>query len=296
MVEKALARMHVNWKTDAARPILFMNRAHWAGLHLKHCRVTPGELVDFAPQHHELNMTLDGAVQTKKQSAGGVIFRHSEGAGQMCLTSAGQTMSAVWNQEYEYLALDLEPEYVIHTAIENRFSPRFELAENFSGSDPLIQQIGYALLKESRAENPSGSLYADSLAQSLTLHLLKNYSTASYAAENLHGGLPGYKLNKVTDFINDKLDQDLSLAELASVAGLSRFHFARAFRRSTGMTPLQYLMQRRVERAKELLKNRELPLVEISLLAGFKNQSHFTTLFRKFTSLTPKAWRELKLA
>jgi AraC family transcriptional regulator len=292
-------KMQVNWKTDTARPILFLNRAHWAGLHLKHCRVTPGSLVDFVPQHHELNITLDGAVQTTKQSAGGRIMRHSEGAGQMCLTSAGQTFSAEWDTEYEYVALDLEPEYMVQTAIENRFSPRFELAENFAGNDQLIQQIGYALLKESQAGNPSGSLYADSLTQSLTLHLLKNYSTASYAAhtsENLNGGLPGYKLNKVTDFINDKLDHDLSLAEMATVAGLSRFHFARAFRRSTGITPLQYLMRRRVERAKELLQNRDLPLAQIGLLAGFKNQSHFTTLFRKFTSLTPKAWRELKLA
>ncbi len=288
--------MNVNWKTDSAQPILFINRARWTGLHLKHCRVTPGELVDFVPDHHELNMTLDGAVQTKKQSANGFVVRNSEGAGRMCLTSAGQAMSAVWEHEYEYLALDLVPEYVVQTAIENRFSPRFELAEDFAGADPLIQQIGYALLKESQAENPSGSLYGDSLAQSLTLHLLKNYSTAKSPAENLNGGLAGYKLARVTDFINDKLEEDLTLAELASVAGLSRFHFARAFRRTTGLTPLQYLMKQRIERAKELLKNRELPLVEISFRTGFKNQSHFTTLFRKFTSLTPKAWRELKLA
>jgi len=290
------ANMHVNWKTDTTQPILFLNRAHWHGLHLKHCRATPGTLLDFVPDHHEINMTLEGAVRISKQSAGGLIMRYSEGADRMCLTSAGQAFSADWDIEYEYLSLNLEPDYVLQTAMENRFSPGFELAEDFSGSDPLIQHIGYALLKESQAENPSGSLYADSLTQSLTLHLLKNYSTASYVTENLNGGLPAYKLNKVTDFINDKLDQDLSLAELATVAGLSRFHFSRAFRRSTGMTPLQYLMRQRIERAKELLKNRDLPLVEVGLLTGFKNQSHFTTFFRKFTNLTPRAWRELKLA
>ena len=69
--------MHVNWKTDTARPILFMSKAHWTGVHLKHCRVTPGELLDFVPQHHEINITMDGAVQTRKQSSSGFIVRSS---------------------------------------------------------------------------------------------------------------------------------------------------------------------------------------------------------------------------
>jgi AraC family transcriptional regulator len=100
----------------------------------------------------------------------------------------------------------------------------------------------------------------------------------------------------VREFINENLDEDLSLAEIAAVADLSQYHFARAFRKTTGLTPQQYLMRQRIERAKELLAKDDLPLVEVSLRAGFKNQSHFTTLFRKFTKLTPKTWRELKLA
>ena len=80
--------------------------------------------------------------------------------------------------------------------------------------------------------------------------------------------------------------------EIAAVADLSQFHFARAFRKSTGLTPQQFLMQQRIERAKELLKHDKLPIVEVSLRTGFKNQSHFTSLFRKFTSLTPKMWRD----
>jgi AraC family transcriptional regulator len=288
--------MQVNWKTDAAQPVLFRNLAHWPGVHLKHTRVLPGELLPFAPKYHELNMAIAGSIRTRKQSAGGLQIDVRERAGQMCLTTAGQTMTAKWEGEFEYVAFDIEPEHMVQTAIENRFSPRFELRDDFAGSDALMLQIGHALLREAQTENCADSLYAESLTQTLTLHLLKNYSTASYATENLNGGLPGFKLNRVTDYINDNLGEEITLAELAAVAGLSRFHFSRAFSRSTGCTPQQYLMKQRVERAKDLLADRKLPLAEIGLLAGFKNQSHFTTLFRKFTNLTPKVWREVKLA
>ena len=150
------------------------------------------------------------------------------------------------------------------------------------------------MLAESESETPAGKLYAESLIQTLTLHLLKNYSTAHLKQENIHGGLSGYKLRRVQEYINAHLEEDLSLSEIAAAADLSQFHFARAFRVSTGLTPQQYLMRQRIERAKHLLAENDLPLVEISLQTGFKNQSHFTTLFRKYTKFTPKLWRELK--
>ncbi len=190
----------------------------------------------------------------------------------------------------------LAPDFVRNVAAENRFSADFQFKEIYKDRDSLIQQIGFALLEESKSETPAGNLYTDSLIQTLTLHLLKNYSNAAAVQENTSGGLSGYKLKRVQEFINANLEEDLSLAELAEVADLSQFHFARAFRKSTGQTPQQYLMRQRIERAKELLSKNDLPIVEISLRTGFKNQSHFTTLFRKFTKFTPKLWREMKLA
>ena len=184
----------------------------------------------------------------------------------------------------------------LQTAVENRFSSNFEFEEVYKNQDALIQQIGLTLLEEAHTESPSGRLYADSLIQTLTLHLLKNYTSANSVQETLHGGLSGYKLRRVKEFIDANLEEDLSLAEIAEVADLSQFHFARSFRKTTGQTPQQYLMEQRIERAKQLLSTDDLPLVEVSLRTGFKNQSHFTTLFRKFTNLTPKLWRELKLA
>ena len=91
--------------------------------------------------------------------------------------------------------------------------------------------------------------------------------------------------------ISDNYESDLSLAELASVAGMSPFHFAREFKRTTGTTPHQYLIKFRIERAKALLTESEIPIVEVSSRSGFSHQSHFTRLFRRLTGTTPQSYR-----
>ncbi len=105
------------------------------------------------------------------------------------------------------------------------------------------------------------------------------------------GGLTATKLRQVNDFINENYSRDVKLAELAQVAGMSSFHFAREFKRTTGTTPHQYLIKFRVERAKMLLAKNELPLTEVGLRSGFSHQSHFTRLFRKITGTTPHSYR-----
>ena len=259
-------------------------------------RVLPGRMLEHANPFHEVNINLGGRLTTEKISANGKLVRTKGAAGNLCITPAGQPISAFWEKPLDNMGISFNTDFVVRTAIENRFNSKFEFAEIYKEKDSLIQHIGLALLAEAESETPAGRLYAESLIQTLTLHLLKNYSTANLQQENTHGGLSGYKLRRVQEFINANLEEDLSLAEIAAVCDLSQYHFARAFRASTGLTPQQYLMQQRIERAKELLSKDNLPIVEISLQTGFKNQSHFTTLFRKYTKFTPKLWRELKLA
>lgn len=289
--------VQIIWKTkENQSPYLFKQTAAWTGVKVHRARVLPGRMLEHANSFHEININLGGRLVTERLSANGKIIKTKDAAGNLCLTPAGQPIGASWNCNLDNMGISLDPDFVVQTALENRFASRFEFAEIYGKQDLLVQHIGLALLTVANSESSAGRLYADSLIQTLTLHLLKNYSTAISLQENLNGGLSGYKMRRVKEFIAANLEEDLSLSEIAAIADLSQYHFARAFRKSTGLTPQQYLMRQRIERAKELLAKDDLPIVEISLRTGFKNQSHFTTLFRKFTKLTPKTWRELKLA
>jgi AraC family transcriptional regulator len=294
--------MQVSWDiTKNESPIIYQKRTQWAGLKLAHARIAPGEMQETTPATHEITITLAGTLTALQQSKNGKRQIQKRRPGSFCLNAAGQSFSARWKNEFEYLMINIEPIFLAQIARENNFSRVPEILEtipNCDGDegDPLIKHIGMTLLSYNTTDDDfSGRLYTDSLAQTLMLHLLKNYTSASVAAPaDFRGGLPAYKVRRVEEFVRENLDRDLSLAELAEAANLSQFHFARAFRRTTGITPHEFLMQKRIELAKDLLANSNLPIVEISNRSGFKNQSHFTNLFRKLNRLTPKHWREIK--
>jgi AraC-like DNA-binding protein len=104
-------------------------------------------------------------------------------------------------------------------------------------------------------------------------------------------GLPGYKLRRAVDFIRSHLDQPILLEQVAASVALSPFHFHREFKRSTGLTPHQYVVQLRMERAKALLSDSNMPLAEVAAQVGFADQSHFSSTFRRATSMTPRSYR-----
>jgi len=119
-------------------------------------------------------------------------------------------------------------------------------------------------------------------------------SAAPFAAQlrpQIRGGLPPRALRRVREFIETHLEQTISIQALAATAGLSMYHFARAFKQSEGMTPHDYLVQCRVRRARDLLADTDLPLSEIALAAGFADQSHCARRFREHVGVTPSSYR-----
>ena len=107
--------------------------------------------------------------------------------------------------------------------------------------------------------------------------------------------LQKWRMKRVTDHVDAHLSRRITLADMAAATGLTRMHFAAQFRASTGMRPHDFVLQRRIERAQELLSNPELALVDVALSVGFQTQAHFTTVFKRFADGTPHRWRRLAL-
>ena len=295
MSEELKEMLDVNWLTKRkGPPIIFARKGVWEGAEILHRKALAGEVAEYEQSSHELNITISGQLKTYKHDASGKTRSNCGPNGSVCVVPASQPHSVLWGDDIEALTIHLDPSFLHQTAIENEFSPSFELIDGPSKTeDRLVSQIGMALVNEANSENGTEKIYSESLMQTLVLHVLKNYSSAKYGVKNLKGGLSGYKLKLVTEYINDNLDQELSLAELSGIADLSQFHFSRSFRETTGLPPRKFLMKRRVEKAKRLLAESDLPLVEVGFQTGFKTQSHFTSLFRRLTNVTPRVWRQL---
>jgi AraC family transcriptional regulator len=121
---------------------------------------------------------------------------------------------------------------------------------------------------------------------------LRHFSSSGPADPNCGGVLAKHKLRAVLEYIHEHLDAELCLDQLAAVAHVSPYHFARLFKKSTGLPPHQYVIARRIERAKELLRERErLPLAEVAAEVGFACQSHFTRHFKRLVGVTPRRFR-----
>ncbi|MEL6225045.1 MAG: AraC family transcriptional regulator [Cyanobacteria bacterium J06627_8] len=167
-----------------------------------------------------------------------------------------------------------------------------ELATEFRIRDPQLEQVLVLLRAElHKGDDWIGQLYVESLANVLAISLLRNYANTKPRMILYEGGLGDRKILQISDYVRAHLDQSIKLADLAEVAGISQFHFSRLFKQSIGMTPHQYVLQQRVEQAKQLLKGTKLAIAEIALNCGFSSQSHLTKHFREATGLTPKSYR-----
>jgi AraC family transcriptional regulator len=288
--------MELKWRnSEGQSPFIFDRIKTWQGVRLSHWRVRRGQMLEVTFSAHHINIPLSGTLLASRQTATGRHETVLRKPGTLCLIPAGMPISARWDDEVECVSVGIDPALISRAASDFFVPGQIELVGNEQIDDPLMTQIGLTLLAEAESSEPAGQLYVDALVQTLALHLVRHYSTAENLRGPFNGGLSGHRLRRAKEFIDENLEQDLSLDEIADAVGLSPFHFSRSFKRTTGMTPQQFLWQTRIARARQLLTNSELPIVEISARAGFKTQSHFTTLFRKFTTMTPRAWREASL-
>ena len=266
-------------------------KAAWDGIRLEHCELRPGELPRHRHREHVILLSLTDGCRGELITGSGIGVSGTQAKGNVCVVPAGLDHQAVLEGNSENLALYLDPSLIAKAASEAQLAGSFELAERYTRRDAVISSVAMALLGELESEGLSGRLYAESLGNVLAVHMLRHYAVPNTQPVTFKGGLSAARLRHVIEFISDNYGRDIKLAELAQVAGMSSFHFAREFKRTTGTTPHQYLIKFRIERAKALLAKRDLPLIEVGLRAGFSHQSHFTRLFRRVTGTTPHSYR-----
>jgi AraC family transcriptional regulator len=164
------------------------------------------------------------------------------------------------------------------------------IAAGYAAADPFMRELGNALLRDFRSGRLPTCPYLESLAGVIAIYLGAHHCEC-HLAPPASIGLPGHKLNRVLAFIAEHIGEAIRIRDLANMAHMSLHHFARMFKQATGMPPHLYITMQRMERAKTMLRETELALVDIAASVGFQTQGHFTAVFHRHTLVTPRVFR-----
>lgn len=191
----------------------------------------------------------------------------------------------------ETLALTIASSYFARHARVAMCETRLpRLTAHYAAVDPFLREIGNALCDDLHSGRQPNEAYLLPFAGVIATHLVRHYCGALPGA-TVGAGLPQHKLKRVQAFVDEHLAETLHVHQLAAVANISAFHFARMFKGVTGQSPHQYVVTQRVEFAKALLRDGEMPLIVVAQQAGFRTQGHFTGVFRRYTGCTPRLYR-----
>ncbi|HTK09421.1 MAG TPA: AraC family transcriptional regulator [Ktedonobacteraceae bacterium] len=283
-------------------PILSSKGVGWEHLMVRAYQELPELEETLFPGGPDIHLILvtSGAVQVDEREIHGPWTTYPIHEGDWFLLPAGVEPYALrWKSlstdPLKTIQLHLSADLFAHTVqqVVDRDPTRVMVQERTGFQDPLLTQLAFSLQHElQHPESASlGKLYAETAAQMLATHLLSHYATTNAFIQEYNRKLSSRQLRRLTIFIQDHLSQNLSLEILAQQVGFSPYHFARLFRQTTGESPHQFVLQQRLTAAERLLKETDLPLVQVASEIGIPNQSHFTQAFKRHRGMTPLIYR-----
>jgi AraC family transcriptional regulator len=262
----------------------------WRGIIVELHRIPPLEMPEHYIEGHRLLVNVGQPVQ----------FEWKEGSrwkntllkpGRFCLQTHGDLNFPRWTENFEFLAIALDPSFVIRAFQDTGVSETLMFQTRRGEFDPVIVDFARRFKTELESGSYGGVLYGESLAIAFAIHLIESHLTRAHNLRRPPGKLASIQLQQTIDYIHEHLDTELSLTNLATQLSLSPFHFARLFKNSLGLSPHQYVLQNRIERAKKLIAVSAKPdLTEIGLQVGFFDQTHFTKVFKRVVGTTPKTF------
>jgi len=265
-------------------------RRSWTGLEVALMATRAGVTRALPSRDHRLVCHVGRPVRATCRADNRTHHR-LQSRGDLDLIPAG--MTGAWEDDgaSAVLLISLSPELLAAAAARAGMcddrSELVHLAPQFQLRDPRLQHLAWAFEAELRAEVPGDPLYGDSLGMAIAAHLVQHCRTEAGAAREPDGGLSPRQLKRVIEHVEVHVDQRLALAELAAVAGVSASHFKALFKRSTGLPVHQYVIRRRVERARLLLLEKTATIADVAAQTGFANQSHLARWMRRVAGVSP---------
>ncbi|EIM73575.1 putative transcriptional regulator [Nitratireductor aquibiodomus RA22] len=269
----------------------------WSGIKLRRYRAPPQEinvpgLSDFAIVAYQNRETINRHRNGKTWESASV------GPGSVSVVTRSESSHWRWDGTIEALHIYMPFEALACIAGEafERGIAEIELKACLAAQDVVLTEMIQRLAMEARAKGLGGPLYVEALRCQLSVHILRGYAVVGSRPKEHNDGLSQAQRRLIVDYIEENIGTSISLSELASLVGLSVFHFSRRFHREFGRPPYAYVLQRRLDHAKEQLSRKDLPLKVIAAASGFSDQSHMTRLFRRTLNITPGEYRRQVLS
>ncbi len=274
------------------RPTATTRHREWPGVTVDMYAPLPDISERYPALDHHLICYCPGGSARLVQGRDGQVHESLISAGVSMLMPAG--CDSLWEGSASATARLRIPTALVASAGEEtgrRGTSQVEIRNVFATRDPFIEHMARILMGElDRAPHPAQTLIVDQVSYALAAHLLRSHNVFEPVVPQVLPALSRAEVARITGYIEDNLDRPIGLFELAAIVNVSRFHFTRLFKRSTGMTAIGFVEQCRIRRARSLIMETAIPLAEIALMTGFADQSHFTRRFHRQVGCTPAAF------
>jgi AraC family transcriptional regulator len=288
------------WRTNGkllpgnalSRVVLSSAGTRWNDVVLEQRHSPCRELVDVMYKRHVIIINIGHPI-TWEYKKEGRLQRFFNARGAISFLPSDQPFSARPKVErgvfVNVLSLALDPVFVRRVAEGLELdADRVELVVQGRSTDHTLHHIAMALRAGVQTGDALDRMYGEGLSTALAAHLLREYDAAGLGPKRQYGRLPREKLARAVEYIQDQLDTDLTVSEIALAVGMSPYYFTRLFKESTGQSPHQYVVEARVRKAKELLTTGKFTISEAAHHVGFVDQSHLTRHFKRVFGLPPK--------
>ena len=291
MTPGALTATPDDWAQTLSGPAaLSSDRGPWSTALLRQwCGTSPN--MDQPPlDHHYIVQHLGGAKSVVRLHDGATLSTIVE-LGAITVVPVGTEFKWRTRGPIEFAHLYLSPAMLEASARRFEQDRSFSVVDTVGAGHPLLCQVFAAMRYEVARGGAADALYLDCLLDTFVFTLLRAHSTAAVRERTGSERLTAYRLRQITEYIDSQLAGAITLSDLVRVGGVSTFHFVRAFRNTVGITPYQFVLTRRVARAKQLLAASALGISDIAIACGFTDAAHFSKAFVRSVGIPPSRYR-----